>query len=147
MGIAAIKQWRDERYRLLQLRHEIDHIHSLFDPRFEAAQKSALDRDYVNMLHAELSHETEHLEDEYYHILTSRMLRAAARYGVPVPRYDDDSAYWQWSRYRERALLTIEGLAYLRREIAFERDIRHKPLLTWGSFAISVVSFCVAVLT
>lgn len=137
-------RWNEERYRLVQIGHEISDIWQDYADSMKQAHKPGVSRDVILQLEAEIDSETRGLSDEYDRILTVRMLRYATRYGVPIMPASDNSPHWEWSDYEGRFLLTTEGLAHFRREIAFERDLRQRPWVNWLGVAISVLSLLVA---
>lgn len=136
--------WNNERYRLIQLSHEIDRIWQRYENSMKQAHRSSASREDIAQVQFEIETETRVLSDEQDKILTGRMLRSATRYGVPITPASDNSTHWQWSNFESRFLLTTEGLAHLRREIALERDIRHRPWVNWIGVGISVLSLLVA---
>lgn len=137
-------QWNEERYRLVQISHEISRIWQSYADSMKQAHMPGVSRDVIMQLEAKIDSETRWLSDEYDRILTVRMLRSATKYGVPIKSASENSPHWQWSNYEGRLLLTSEGLAHFRREIAFERDLRHRPWVNWLGVAISVLSLVVA---
>lgn len=142
-----ICQWRDERYELIQLRHEMERIDRDAEPIIKAARsasKEAWERAWQ-----------ERYEDMRFCFLridkieTNRRLRAAHRYGVPVPEKPpmyEENEYWEWDLGFGDHFLTIKGHAHLRREIACEKEISWRPWLSWGGFLMGLAGLIIAAL-
>lgn len=133
----AIILWCRERIKLKELERDIQDIWESHSASLDAVQFNRDREDeLLSYIHAELSH----LRYEQDQILTSRRLRAASSYGIPIPLISDGSKYWTTHNGYRGHYLTTKGHAYLRREIAFEKDLARQPVITVIALMVSLLS-------
>ena len=119
-----MKQWSDERNEYAQLEGDL-------------LEADASDNAHDVFLYSDLMNRLE----------TNRRVRSAWRFGVPLPKKPkkyEGSFEWDWCPSLNEHQLTQEGHKLLRREIAIERELRHKPWLSWGAILIAGLSLLVS---
>lgn len=132
----------DERNEIARLEYAIEDVRKSFADEIAKAKSS---QDLWNLQSAEFQ-ETLVYYDQISAIRTRQTFETAIRLGIPIPRRTDESPYWEYSSVLGKHNLSDEGLHHLRREIAHERELRHKPILSWGALAISFVGLALSIL-
>lgn len=139
-----VRRWSDERNLLSQTQFEIEDIEKSYSSTLERTWNGSVD-DYHSAL-AELQSQTAHLHGAIDRIRTKQRLRSASKYEVPIPPKADDSPLWVFSFAAGGFVLSEEGHKYLRREVGIERDLRHKPWVSWMAVVISLTSLFISVI-
>lgn len=136
--------WRDERNEIARLEYAIEDIQRAHAPQLEEARRTSSQALYD-------ARQDEHFELSLYYdqinlIRTRQLIQAALRLGIPIPRRTDDHPHWRESYQLGEFYLSDEGQHQLRREIAHERELRHKPILSWGALAVSFVGLAISII-
>ncbi|WP_172746536.1 hypothetical protein [Neorhizobium sp. T25_13] len=147
MGVGKVLfDWRDRRYRLIQLRLEREKAYEDFYTRTKGLNRrseeyESLDGDHQNAV-ALLSAEIGRLE-------TLDLLRRAYRWRAPVPGHpvlpETENEHWAWNRVIGGYHLTTKGMREVRHAVAAEVDLYYKPWLSWAAIAISFLALIVSV--
>lgn len=137
-------RWLREAKELHALKRAINRIDKLYDAAISTAKRRGAPQEEQHMLEVEQYGEV----SVFYLLLdilrTKQAIRRAIKYGVPIPKRNDESDFWNISSMRPDHL-TDHGFMHIRREIAIEVDIQQKPWLNWLAVAVSFLSFGVAV--
>lgn len=141
--IREVALWRDERHQLIQLHYEKQDLYAVHGDRINKAKLAKASRDEVQYLEYEQWDAVRYVDERISSILTDRLIRQSVKHGVPIPDRDIKE-YWQYAENEDRRVLTTEGAAFLRHQIAKEREIMRSPIIHWGGMAISVLSLVVA---
>lgn len=131
----------DERNEIARLEYAIEDIRKAFAEEIRVAKSS---HDLDTLQNAEYQEMLPYY-DQISIIRSKQVFETALRLGVPIPRQTDDSPHWEYSAVLGQHHLSDEGLHFLRREIAHERELRHKPVLSWGALAISFVGLALSI--
>lgn len=141
--IKNIVRWRDERYQIIFAEHEIERLEAEFKPKIEAVRKPPWN-DYQSLV-SEYLFERNLQQAIIDDIETKRLIRAARRHGIPIPKRPmelEDNEFWEHSQVGH--ILTLEGRRRLRHEVALEREMLRKPLVAWAAILISLVSLALS---
>ncbi|ANM12458.1 MULTISPECIES: hypothetical protein [unclassified Rhizobium] len=152
MGLVAeILRRRDDRYRLAQLRFDLEDAENEFRSKVQE-QKLGRGTDAWDRAYFDYDTRREFVYAQIDEIETRNAIERARAWRVPIPQrpiseepvYDDQ--YWSWSNPHGRYYLTDEGKLLLRREANIEMEMLFKPWLSWGALAISVISLTISAL-
>lgn len=147
--LARLKQWRDDRYRLIQLNYDRESANQAFDQDVAERMLNPSSDEYGSR-YAELAVQLDVIDWEIDRIETRRAVARAIYWQVPLPprpfKRSDEDEFWLSSSIDGKHYLTEHGKAHLRREIHREWEMWSKPWLSWGAVAISIVSLAVAAL-
>jgi len=145
-AVKRLNRWNEQRYKLIQLYHEREEILNGARKEVEGIEKDSAE--YLERLKSwDPLFRVKH--GEIGKIETAQAIRRAHRWRVPyppTPDQQDDSEYWVWSPELSTHILTLEGHKLIRHAVATEMDIKFRPWLSWGAFAVSWLSLGVALL-
>lgn len=141
-----ISQWNARRYRLIQLRHELEDSERKFKIRTESLQPRS---DEYERAYADYRADVDVIVADIGVIETLHSLKTAYYWGAPVPRHpqlpETENEYWSWNSAVGGFHLTSKGLREIRHAVSAERDIYFRPLLAWVAIGISVLSLVVSI--
>jgi hypothetical protein len=92
------------------------------------AKKRGDNRDELDSLMSQASHEYQTYEDEIHRLHTRYLWREANRLLLPVPEIDDKEA---WEEEYGRRHLTRKGINDLRTAVRLEMKLRREAVLMW----------------
>ena len=141
-----IIRWRDERHRIVLAEHEIERVRDRYAPKIAAAKRPPWDT--YHQIVSDMFFELELSQSEIDQVQTSRRLREARQFDVPLPpkpKDGEENDDWRYSQVVGH-VLTDEGHRRLRHEIANERELVRKPRLAWAAIVISSVSLLISLL-
>lgn len=147
--IRQILARRDRRHEIIQLNHEIT---SLWDEFEQHVAKDSLKggSDAYESLYSEYRSYVEIPVSKRDQLTTQASVERAHFWGVPLPPQPDhrqfDNEYWTYDRVLQRLNLTNVGHRYVRHEVALEREIKYRPVLSWAAIVISVGSLFISLL-
>lgn len=147
--IRGIRLWRDSRHEIIQLNHEINGYWAEFHAYLE---KDGIKEDTpaFESLWAEYRSYREIPEARLAQLQNMLSFRRAQYWEVPLPSRPGtdamDNEYWEWNRVHQRHYLSAVGHRFIRHEVALEREIRFRPVLSWAAIFISVCSLFVSLL-
>ncbi len=144
MGIIQnILAWRDRRYAIIQLDHEITRLWDEFNRYVKEGDLKDRTEGF-EALYSEYRSYVEIPEAERDRLQTRASIARARSWGVPLPPTPSDlymsNEYWDWDRVHQARTLSTAGHRYIRHEVALERDIKYRPILSWAAIIISVCS-------
>lgn len=147
--IKRIKAWRDMRHEIVQLNYQINGYWAEFNAHVETNDlKDGTDE--FEALWAEYRSCREIPEARLAQLQNYRSLRRVDYWDVPLPPRPSedrvDNEYWEWNRIDQRYYLSSAGHRFIRHEVALERDIKFRPILSWAAIIISVCSLLVTFL-
>lgn len=143
--IREVALWNDERHKLIQLHYEKEELYAVHGDRINKAKLAKAPRDEVQYLEHQEWDDVRFVDECITGIETDRLIRQSVKYGVPIPDHAIKE-YWQYAENLERMLLTTRGMAYLRHQIAKEREMVRSPIIHWGGLAISVLSMIISII-
>lgn len=135
----------EERYRLIQLRHEMDRLSNSLRNETKGLQSSS---EEFGRLLGDFSNSIDLVVAEISEIETGQMLRRVEQWKIPLeprPYSDASTEAWEWNRIHGRHYLTPLAMSRIRREAYQEWEMMTKPYLAWAAIAISIVSLIVSV--
>ncbi|PVB60801.1 hypothetical protein [Labrenzia sp. 011] len=147
--IKNLLRYREERHQIISAQHETERLEDLYRPKIEAAKEKGSPWDDYRSILSEYHHEVglpRQLIDE---IETRQRVRSAQKYQIPIPKkpeVGEDSEYWESSMFGDH-VLTLEGHRKLRHDIAAERELVQKPVLSWIAVSVSLFSLLLSFLS
>lgn len=146
----GLKEVRDRRVELAHEREEITRLRQEFTRLAETDGLKEGTRPFED-LYSEFRSYWQIPEANVDAILTKAAISSAHKWGVPVPERpfswsESQNEYWYFNTIHRKHYLTTVGFQAIRHGIAAEKDILHRPWLSWGAIAISIFSLAVAVL-
>ncbi|UXT56948.1 hypothetical protein FY134_04500 [Agrobacterium fabrum] len=147
-ALKSFIKWRDDRYRIIQLRHEIEHLDNLYYAKLKD-KKYRRGSDEAEHLYWNYRNDIDLAEASLDELETAAALKRARKWGVPVPHRpnseEDENDTWNWSSVHFRHYLSTEGKARLRRQCYAEVEMFYKPWATWLAVGISVLSLAISI--
>jgi hypothetical protein len=144
--IKKLLRWRDERNRLSHLIFEREDAQVKHEKLTKVA-KEVSDEAYQYAM-AERNTDLSMLDYQSDRLETKRLERKARELGVPIPTRPngfDENEHWEMSIAGDH-VLSVKGRMLLRREIALERELAQKPVLSWAAVTLSVLSLTISAL-
>jgi hypothetical protein len=149
MGIIAnVARWNADRYKIIQLRHDLAYMDECFEAlkrttRFKAGSEEARKQYWDHFGERDLT------QAELDELQSKRAVERARYWGVPLPqrptRQREKTEFWDWSTVHGQHYLSEKGKMLLRRECSLEMEMFYKPWATWLAVGISSVALFVAV--
>jgi hypothetical protein len=141
--------WNEDRYKIIQLRHELDRIDAMYAQARKAAGFQPGSQD-DNNLYWSFTNDRELTLAELDEIETKTLLRRAKKWNIPIPARPimptEENEYWNWCGPHYRHYLSAMGKTYLRREAFAEMEMYSKPWATWLALGVSGLSLLISVL-
>lgn len=140
-------EWIREELSLWRLRKDLADSHSRLEQESRIARARKATRQELHMLASE-HYQTDiaFASDSIAAIRTRRLLRAARRLLIPTPPWPAESSEdWDVSTVTYDPILSAAAAHKLRREIAYERELRQKPWLNWFTLVIALFSLIISI--
>lgn len=146
--IKKIHKNNERRYKLIQLKHELNHLSKTF---FEQSEGLKTKSDEFQSLFADFGANADFIISEIEQLETQQMLEKAEYWSIAIPQrpYGSsdgmDTHFWKKNYTHHTYYLTDEGKQIIRRQVFEEREMMTKPILSWAAIVIAIISLIVAV--
>jgi len=149
-ALDLLKDWwqqRMDRQRIIQLRHDIDHLHDCLSKKTEGLRPR--DQEYQHHV-AEFFADLDCIRADIAELETKHMKQRATYWRVPIPqrpyKREEESEYWEWHDPHGAFYLSENGMKRLRREVHHDWEMWSKPWLSFMAVGISLLSLLISVL-
>lgn len=145
--ISYIRKWNCDRYKIIQLRHQLAHL----DAQFEIMKKTSKHKrgsDESEKEYWDHFNNVDLTQSALDEIESRRAIERARYWGVPIPgrppEWTQENDNWDWSTVHYTHYLSEEGKALLRRQCYAEMEMAYKPWATWLAVGASFLSLIIS---